>query len=211
MTLHDFDTAERPRAMTARAEILHNRADNETFVFDGPEEAGATDRFRVVLGKGGRGGGNALVHVHPGADEIFEVASGRLTVVIDGREHLLEAGQTATVRRGSPHHFRNGHDGATEFVVRFSPPQRQQQFFRNFARLAVARPDWFSPSGDPRLLLIALVLNAYRGHLYLSGPPIPLQKLLFAILAPIARWRGYRLAVVPEAAGDGAAFPAAGA
>jgi hypothetical protein len=32
----------------------------------------------------------------------------------------------------------------------------------------------------------------FRDHLYLAGPPVWAQKLLFALLAPIGRLRGYR-------------------
>jgi hypothetical protein len=41
------------------------------------------------------------------------------------------------------------------------------------------------------------VLNAYRNHLYLAGPAIFLQKLIFAALAPVAWLKGYRLQVPP--------------
>lgn len=178
-------------------EILCNAANHETFVFEG--SAGDEDAaFRIILGTGGTGGGNALVHVHPLCEETFHVISGRLTVVVHGRERMIEAGETATVPRGAPHHFRNGHDGMTECAVRFSPPQRQRRFFRNFATLAERRPDWFSAAGDPRPLLTALVLHRYADHLYLAGIPIRLQKVIFAVLAPLARWRGYRLAVEPD-------------
>lgn len=191
-------TAPRPGAPcpTTAPEILHNRANHETFIFDAPI-GDAADSFRVVLGKGGTGGGNALVHLHPAADEIFEVVSGRLTVVVDGVERTVEPGQSVTVPRGAPHHFRNAHGGETECIIRFSPPQQQVRFFRNFARLADTRPDWFSAAGDARLLLIALALHAYRDHLYVAGIPTWLQKVIFALLAPLARWRGYQLAVAP--------------
>jgi hypothetical protein len=51
--------------------------------------------------------------------------------------------------------------------------------------------------GDPHFLLIALVLNTYPDHLYLAGPPVFLQKLLFALLAPLSRVRGYRIEIEP--------------
>ncbi|MGL5138067.1 MAG: hypothetical protein ACRC7G_09895 [Beijerinckiaceae bacterium] len=58
-------------------------------------------------------------------------------------------------------------------------------------------PEWFSPRGDPNLLLIALVLHTYRDHLYLAGIPLIVQKLLFAAVSPLARLRGYRTAIEP--------------
>jgi hypothetical protein len=155
-------------------------------------------RFRVILDAGGSGGGNALVHIHPHADETFEVVSGRLCVVVNGVEQIVEAGQSATITKGAPHYFKNAHTGITESVVTFSPPQQQLRFFQNFATLAQTRPEWFSPSGGPKLLLIGLVLHQYADHLYLAGMPISIQKVFFAVLATVARWRGYRLAIEPE-------------
>ena len=49
----------------------------------------------------------------------------------------------------------------------------------------------------PHKLLMALMLNTYRGHFCLAGPPVWLQKVMFAALAPIARLKGYRLPLVP--------------
>ena len=49
--------------------------------------------FDVVLGKGGSGGGNALVHVHPLAEERFLITSGRIKVVFDGQAATCECSQ----------------------------------------------------------------------------------------------------------------------
>ncbi len=178
--------------------VLRNAFNNETFIF-----APATDpevaRFDVILGAGGSGGGNALVHIHPGASETFTVKSGRLAVVMRGIEHILEVGQSITIPAGTPHYFKNAGADPTEASVEFHPPQQHLRFFKNFTMLAEKRTEWFSTKGDPHLLLIALVLHAYRGHLYLAGIPIFVQKMLFGALAPIARYRGYRLEIEPIA------------
>jgi hypothetical protein len=47
-------------------------------------------------------------------------------------------------------------------------------------------------------LLTALVLHRYRGHLYLASHPVWLQKLVFGMLAPLARLLGYGLVIEPE-------------
>lgn len=188
--------------MSSRAtseQRLVNAFNGETFVFSCNASDSTIARFDVVLTQGGSGGGNALVHVHPGASETFSVRSGRLAIVMGGVEHFAEAGQSITIPAGTPHHFRNADAGVTEATVTFSPAQQHLRFFKNFATLVEKHPDWFSAKGDPHLLLIALVLHAYRGHLYLAGVPVVLQKLLFGILAPLARLRGYRLEIAPLA------------
>jgi mannose-6-phosphate isomerase-like protein (cupin superfamily) len=180
-----------------RGTRLRNAFNKETFVFSGPLDNPGIARFGVILEKGGSGGGNALVHVHPDAEEHFSVRSGRIKVVVDGREQLVDAGGTAIVRRGRPHYFANVGDGNAELEISFSPAQQHLRFFANFATLTVKQPSWFSSAGDPNFLLIALVLHTYSDHLYLAGVPIWLQKLLFAALAPLARLRGYRMAIEP--------------
>ncbi|MBR0839368.1 cupin domain-containing protein [Bradyrhizobium liaoningense] len=181
----------------ARGTRLRNSFNKETFVFSGPLDDPHIARFGVILEKGGSGGGNALVHVHPGADEHFAVKSGRIQFVVDGREQVVDAGGTAIVPRGRPHYFANVGDGNAELEVSFVPAQQHLRFFANFATLTVRQPTWFSSAGDPNFLLIALVLHAYRDHLYLAGVPVWLQKLMFAALAPVARLVGYRLAIPP--------------
>jgi Cupin domain len=178
--------------------ILRNTFNGETFIFSDVQNDAMETRFRCILDKGGSGGGNALVRVHPLADETFEVEAGCIMVVIDGHEHMVEAGRSITVPRGTPHYFRNGGDEIAEMSVRFTPAQNHREFFMNFATLVEKRPQRFSAKGDPNFLLIALVLHTYRNHLYLAGIPIILQKFLFACLAPIARLRGYQLETLPN-------------
>ena len=68
---------------------------------------------------------------------------------------------------------------------------------RSVETAAAKRTHWFSERGDPHFLLIALILHTYRNHLYLAGPPLLLQKILFAVLAPLARLKGCRLEIEP--------------
>lgn len=176
---------------------LNNAFNNETFIFSGPVDDPTVARFDVRLEQGGSGGGNALVHVHPGADEHFTVRRGRIKVVVSGKEQVIGPGECAVVPRGKPHFFANVGEGPAELTIEFTPAQQHLRFFANFASIAAKRTHWFSERGDPRFLLIALILHTYRNHLYLAGPPVLLQKVLFAVLAPLARLKGYRLEIEP--------------
>jgi quercetin dioxygenase-like cupin family protein len=178
--------------------VLRNAFNKETFIFSGPVDDPDVARFDVMLEIGGSGGGNALVHVHPGADEHFTVKTGRIKVVLNGQERIVGPGECAIVPRGRPHYFANASEGNSEVTVEFRPSQQHLRFFANFASIAEKHPDWFSVAGDPDLLLVALTLNTYRDHLYLAGIPAIVQKVLFAALAPIARLRGYRIEIEPK-------------
>ena len=175
---------------------LVNAFNHETFVFTTPESAEIAE-FEVHLGPGGSGGGNAMAHTHPKTDETFTVRSGLLNVAIDGRMHELRPGETITVPHGKPHFFRNASEGDTAVIIRFTPAQHQLRFFLNFATIAQNHPEWFGPKGDPSFLLMALTLHTFKDHFYVAGPPVWVQKILFATLAPIARLRGYKAVVKP--------------
>jgi mannose-6-phosphate isomerase-like protein (cupin superfamily) len=176
---------------------ITNAYNKETFVFTHPDEEEDPARFDVILGAGGSGGGNAIAHIHPEADETFLVQEGCLQVMIDGKAHLVEAGQSVTVPRGSAHYFRNAITGETRATVSFHPPQQHLRFFLNLAKWTAEEPRNFSDKGDAKLLAMALALHAYRNHLYVAGLPIWLQKLLFTMLSPIAQMTGRKLAVKP--------------
>src|SRR5215207_6559412 len=81
-----------------------NPFNKETFIFMQPESTNIAE-FEVRLGPGGSGGGNALRHVHPKADEEFTVKTGRLNVSIDGVMHSLEPGEIIMIPRGKAHFF----------------------------------------------------------------------------------------------------------
>jgi len=82
-----------------RGTRLRNTFNKETFVFAGPVDDSEVARFGVILDQGGSGGGNAVEHIHPGADEHFTVKSGRIKIVIEGNEQVVESGGHAVVPR----------------------------------------------------------------------------------------------------------------
>jgi quercetin dioxygenase-like cupin family protein len=176
---------------------LRNHFNGETFVFTEGDTGGDRCRFDVILAPGGSGGGNALEHLHPLADETFTVHEGELKVVIAGHEHRAGPGDSVTIPKGVPHYFANAHDGQTRATVTLEPAQDFIRFFANFASTTEKYPKWYSKKGDPKLLLVAATMNAYRSHFYLAKPPAALQKWLFALLAPIAQLFGYRVLIKP--------------
>jgi mannose-6-phosphate isomerase-like protein (cupin superfamily) len=119
-------------------------------------------------------------HHHPAQDEHFEVEQGRMLFVVDGREHVVEAGGSIDIPRRTPHQARNASDREVA-VVRWEtrPALRTTEFFTTAARL-----------GDDRgLLQSALLAHEFRQVFRLSGP----TRALVPVLASVARLLGRSL------------------
>jgi quercetin dioxygenase-like cupin family protein len=184
--------------LVAKDRRIRNAFNGETFIFTHPWESEDFAQFDVHLERGGVTTGTGMHHIHPFADEEFTIKSGRLVLSIAGERRTLNAGESFLVRRGTPHYFRNGHDGETLFSARFSPGQQFLRFFLNMALGTADNPQWYDERGEPPLALRALALHAYAGHGYSAEFPVLVQRALFAVLTPVARLRGYRLSVEPR-------------
>ena len=127
-------------------------------------------------------------HVHPRQQERFEVISGSLGVRIDGRELVLRAGESVAVPPGTPHTIWNAGEGETHLLVAFQPALKTEAFFETM--FALARDGKIDSQGRPSLLQFAAGASEYG--MYVTRPPISVQKALFAVLGPLARALGYR-------------------
>lgn len=65
----------------------------------------------------------------------------------------------------------------------------------------LAREGKTNAEGTPNLLAMAVFLDAHPDLVYLSSPPIGVQKILFRLLAPLGRRLGY-MADYPPATSD---------
>jgi mannose-6-phosphate isomerase-like protein (cupin superfamily) len=128
------------------------------------------------------------VHVHLHQQERFEILEGQATVDVDGREHALGPGDSIAVAPGTPHTWWNSGDGQLRMLTEFTPAGNMLDFFETYCGFAAeGRADG---NGAPPFLQIAL--SCKHWDMYLAKPPIPVQKALFAVLAPVARLKGYR-------------------
>ena len=82
-------------------------------------------------------------------------------------------------------------DEELHLTVTLEPGLQTEDFFRDLA--ALARRGEVKPNGAPSLLQIAAMFDAYGyGVLHLASPPLPVHKVLFGALAPVASVLGYR-------------------
>ena len=128
-------------------------------------------------------------HVHPKFDETFKVRSGELIVTANGDERSLGPGEQFTLPAGAPHTHRSQQGIETRVLWEVRPPMAARELARWLA--ALAREGKTNTDGTPNPLAMAVFLDAHPDLVYLSSPPIAVQKALFRLLAPLGRRRGY--------------------
>lgn len=125
-------------------------------------------------------------HYHPTTEERFVVHEGHLVVQIDGIDNRIDAGEEIVVPAGEPHVSYTEADPA-RFRREVAPPGRWREALT--ARFAAAHA-YRGHSGLSNLLQTVLLLREYPDVIVPAQPPRSVQRVLFPILAAIARATG---------------------
>ena len=128
-------------------------------------------------------------HLHPNQDERFEIHAGELTIELDGREHVLRAGDSLEIPRGTRHSMRNSGNAAVRGTWEIRPALRTESFFRSVHELRAA--GHAGKHGMITPLAAGTVLRAFRDELRLPVPR-PLEGAVVRVLGALGRLRGYR-------------------
>ena len=137
-----------------------------------------------------------VYHLHRRQEERTEVVSGTLNGRVAGEGITLGPGQSVAVPAGTPHDWWNGGDEDVHARVEFQPALDIETFFETI--FGLARDGKLDDKGAPGVLQGAVLLREY--DICLSGPPIPVQRALFAVLAPVGRLLVYEARYFREAA-----------
>ena len=93
-------------------------------------------------------------HVHDTQDERLEVVSGTMKLRMDGREHVLTAGQSIEVPAATPHTQLPVGDGVGVVRIEVHPAGRTQPFLERLAELCregkITAPGLSAPGGRRR-------------------------------------------------------------
>jgi len=126
-------------------------------------------------------------HLHRSQQESFEILYGQVTVQTGRQRHTLRPGDHLAVAPATPHTWWNSGNQEAVLLAEFRPPGHAQSFFETFCGMAAE--GHCTSQGSPPFLQIAA--SARWWDMYLAGPPVTVQRALFAALGPIARLRGY--------------------
>ena len=129
-------------------------------------------------------------HRHPGIVERFTVLDGELTLKRDGHTSVLRKGETATIEPDVWHDWWNAGQSDARVRVEVTPGERFVHMIETL--FGLARLGHTNEKGVPHPLQLALFAGEFSDVIVFRKPPPALQRAIFAVLAPIARRRGYR-------------------
>ena len=175
--------------MVRVGDVIENPVTGETMTFlaTGRETAGELLRIDMRVRPGGF---VASEHVHPEQEERFQIASGEIALRMNGEERRYGVGERITIPAGTPHVWWNTGSSELRVLLEFRPAGRFAEFITSF--FALAQQGRTNRRGIPTnpLQLIATFAE-YADTVRGMSPPWPVQRLVFALLNPIARLLGY--------------------
>lgn len=129
-------------------------------------------------------------HIHRNFDERFEVKAGRIGFRLDGSESIAGPGQVVEIPRGHWHDWWNAGEEQAVARVWVSDGGRFLQMIETL--FGLARDGHTNSKGLPDPLQLAMFAAEFRDVMVLRRPPAAVQTVLFGLLRPVARARGYR-------------------
>lgn len=120
-------------------------------------------------------------HVHPAAEESFEVLEGHLELLVGRGWRRVGAGESLTVPRGTRHTYRGVPGEGSRTVVRVAPGESMRAFLGDLYGLAAQ--ERLRADGSPRLRDAARLFREHPDAMTVAGVPAWLQPTLWRVLA----------------------------
>jgi quercetin dioxygenase-like cupin family protein len=127
----------------------------------------------------------ALPHYHPAQEEKFEVISGELTTLVDGKIRKLTAGESLIIHAGQVHNFWNDGAESVSGLVEHRPDWGFQNFVSTLSGLVRDGKLKYDNSFSDKMQM-AVVADYYKDFMKLT---IPLR-FVIKIVAAVGRIRG---------------------
>lgn len=136
--------------------------------------------------------GGAVVgeHIHSVIEERFTVVSGRVGFRVAGREAIATPGEQLIVPPGVAHDWWNAGEEEAHVIVEIRPAERFEAMIANL--FGLAQDGKTDAKGLPNPLQLAVFAQEFEDVVVFTKPPRWVQKILFGVLAPIARLLGYK-------------------
>ncbi len=162
--------------------------DKLQFLVTAEDSKGEILKVKLWVKKGGQG---PPEHIHPKQTETFEIISGTAGIKLNGKEHILTAGQAITVPMKAPHTFRNVGDNELVMTAELKPALRTEYYLETLYSLAMKGK--VNKNAIPNNFLhFMTILNEYYGESFIVGPPVLAQKILIRLVGGLGKLLGYK-------------------
>lgn len=179
--------------MVSSGDVYTNPVTGERCVVRAADEDGDPAHVLVDLyvSPGGRVAG---AHVHPSFSERFEVLSGRVGLRIGDQQDVGGPGTVREAPAGTVHDWWNAGDDEAHVLVEL---RGEAETLRRFDEMLVtlfglAHEGRVRKDGMPDLLQAAVIADEFSDVIRFVKPPFVIQRILFGLLAPLARRTGRR-------------------
>jgi quercetin dioxygenase-like cupin family protein len=174
--------------MATKGQVLINPATGDSYEF--LETAADTNgAYVTMIATVGSKGPLVPNHLHVLQEEHFDILSGRLTILFEGKTQVLAEGDTLTLPRNAPHNHYNSDDIPVRYKHTVTPAMDFEYLVETLVGLAA---DGRSKNGKYGLMQELVTLKYLDSKTYLADIPRGLQQMLMNILAPVGRMLGYR-------------------
>lgn len=165
----------------------HLTGETITWLETAADTHGAYLKFRLDVAPLGLA---AVEHIHADQDERFEIRSGSVELLMEGRRRVLHAGDEFIVPKGARHQWWNRSETIPLVMdLTFTPALNTETMFEQlWGQVAVGQ---CKPDGGPRMVDALAMMHKY--HIYLAGSPVWLQRVLSFAFANVVRLFGYRM------------------
>jgi hypothetical protein len=115
---------------------------------------------------------------------------GQLGISLNGRQSIAGPGTSTTIPPRAVHDRWNAGTDEAQVTVEITPAARFEAAILNL--FGLAQDGKTDDKGVPGLLQLAVFAREFDDVIRFTRPPRVLQRLLFGLLAPLARLCGYR-------------------
>ncbi len=160
--------------------------DSYEFLETSADTNGEYVRVKVFLKSKGMSVPN---HIHCFQDEKFEVLCGKLTVIAEGKIHVLFVGHRKILPKGEPHNHYNDQNYTTVYIQTVTPALDYDYLLETLDGL---RKDGKIRNGKVRFFQQMVFLKYLDSKRVLADVPVGLQRVLVNVLGYVGRLLGYR-------------------
>jgi quercetin dioxygenase-like cupin family protein len=134
------------------------------------------------------GFGGPPLHLHPAAEESYEVVSGTLDVCVDRQWRRLGPGESATVAAGTPHTLKNASGAEVRLVNVHRPALGFERFFRRLHALVCSAGVKLPPKDLRSAILVSMLFSEHPQEVISVEPSRRLMRVL-SVVGKLARYK----------------------